>query len=72
MSEPKMLSLQQAVKLATDLGVRRCDATLVNWAKKHGVGHQIGGKNGDWLFNETKLRAFLVGDTPKEVLNGEG
>ena len=55
----KYLSIHQALTRLQNKGIHRSRQTLINWCKKYGVGHKIGG---DWMISQDKLDAFVSGE----------
>ena len=61
--QKRMLSTTKAVQyLANKYSMHRTPATLKTWAEKHGIGHKLGGSDGQWVFDADKLDAFVLGE----------
>lgn len=58
MGEIKYLSTPDALACLEKRGYIICTATLLNWVKKYGLGHQLFA-NGPWKIDKEKLFAFI-------------
>lgn len=69
MEGKKLISIQEAVKLAgKEFNIHRTVATMINWCRKYGIGHQLGSEKGEWVVDPEKLRSFCL--TGKAVSDG--
>lgn len=61
MSRPKLISITNAIKLASVYGIKLSRPTIINHAYREKYGHQLGGKGGKWVINKEKFVRFIRG-----------
>lgn len=60
---PKTYTTEEALELLSRVGIRTTKPTLINWLTKFELGHQIGGKGGNWIINAVKFDGWLEKQT---------
>ena len=50
----------EAIQVAAKAGIKVTRPTIVAWAQKYDLGHQLG--VGKWVIDKAKLEKFLEGD----------
>lgn len=57
------ISINEAIRLAEEVGITTTTATMIIWVEKHNLGFQPGGLNSKWYVREADFKEFLNGKT---------